>query len=189
MISIIRGKIESVGKDSLVLMTAGGVGYKVRWLGVRFQVGDEISLYTYLKVSDSAMSLFGFETEDEKSFFELLLTVSGVGPKSAMNILKLGSIGEIQSAIARGDAKYLTAVSGMGKKTAERLCVELKGKIMKHESWGLKQSGDSQILVDVIDGLVAMGYSKEDAKLVVGEIDAVEKTTEELLKIALQQIR
>ncbi len=190
MISLIKGTIESVGKDSLVVMTAGGVGYEVGFKisDFGFKIGEEVTLFTYLKVSDSGMSLYGFETVEEKVFFELLLGVSGVGPKSAMNILKLGSIADIQAAIARGDAKYLTAVQGMGKKTAERLCVELKSKVSGQMS-DVQNTGDSQILSEVIDGLVAMGYSASQAREVVEQIDAVEKTTEEVLKIALQQIK
>lgn len=190
MISILKGTIESIEKDSLILMTAGGVGYSIqcRFKNANFKMGDSLTVHTYLKVSDNAMELYGFEKPEEKVFFELLLTVSGVGPKAAMRVLSLGSIEEIQSAIARGDAQYLTAVQGMGKKTAERLCVELKSKIATLDS-GPQGSAGGQVLSEVIDGLVAMGYGKEEARHAISGLDAEGKSTEELLRIALQQIQ
>lgn len=188
MISLLKGTIEHVGKDAIVLMTDGGVGYEVvvRRSGSDVREGDVVTMYTYLKVSENAMELYGFQTMQERAFFQLLLGVSGVGPKSAMNVLALGSIAEIQTAIAREDVQYLTAVQGMGKKTAERMVVELKSKISTSDS-GLQTSVDGQTLSEVIDGLVAMGYGKEEAKAVVKGLDAKGKTTEELLRLALQK--
>lgn len=191
MIAYLAGNI--VGKDNkqLVLLTSGGVGYAVGVTKMQlasYSVGQEVSFYTYMKVSDSALALYGFETVEARQFFELLLSVSGVGPKSAMNILALGSIEDISAAIGRGDVKYLTAVQGMGKKTAERMVVELKSRITSHVSHS-NTSPQSALLVDVVEGLVAMGYGKEEAKAVVREMDAGEKTVEELLREALRNLR
>lgn len=189
MIAILRGKIFAKKKDSLVLETAGGVGYEVRLSEsslVRYMVTQEIFLHTYLKVTDSSHDLYGFETLEEKNFFELLMTVSGVGPKSAMNILSLGNMVEIQNAIAIGDVKYLTGVQGMGKKTAERLVVELKSKITsRSEKETVLSGGDN--LGDVIDGLMVLGYSREEAKQMIEKIDIAGKTTEQILKLALKK--
>ena len=113
-----------------------------------------------------------------------LLTVSGVGPKSAMNILALGSIDDIKSAIVRGDVKYLTAVQGMGKKTAERMVVELKSKIAVKD---IGQDITGGILSEVMDGLVSMGYTRSEAKDVVQTLDPKGKDTETLLKEALKR--
>ncbi len=190
MISYITGKIQSVGKDSVVVETTGGVGYEIflsKTVAMNYSAGQEVSFFTYLRVSESAMDLYGFQNAEQKDFFELLLSVSGVGPKSAMNILNLGSIDDIRGAIARQDVKYLTAVQGMGQKTAERLVVELKNKIGKIENMG-EITGDSQILSDVIEGLVSMGYGKEEAKDAVKDIDSKDKTTEEVLKEALKKL-
>jgi len=191
MIAFVRGTIFWKGKDHLVLETTGGVGYEIKMTLLqlsKFSLGQNVGLHTYLKVSDSALDLYGFETTHEKSFFELLMTVSGVGPKSAMNILSLGNISQIQSAIGRGDLTYLTSVQGLGKKTAERLIVELKTKITTSLDDGESYtSAESSILGEVIDGLMALGYSKEEAKEKVKGIEVHDKTTQQVLKLALKK--
>lgn len=188
MISYIKGFVQEWGRQCVIVMTPGGVGYEVRMknkdLGI--ENGDEIGLYTYLKVSDTAMDLYGFQKSEERDFFVLLLSVSGVGPKSALNILGLGSIAEIKGAIGRGDVPYLTAVQGMGKKTAERLVVELKGKVDISNVSGNPASGAQ--LSEVIDGLTSMGYSKEESKLTAKSLKVEGKSTEDLLKEALQML-
>ncbi len=191
MIALLTGTVAAKGKDFLVVHTAGGVGYEVKMTLLRlssFTIGQSITLHTYLKVSDSALDLYGFENTSEKEFFELLMTVSGVGPKSAMNILALGNIGNIQSAIARGDITYLTSVQGLGKKTAERLIVELKSKIVSSSGESDTYSeGESTLLGEVIDGLVALGYTKDEAKQKVKGIDVSGLTTAQVLKLALKK--
>jgi Holliday junction DNA helicase RuvA len=170
-------------------LTAGGVGYEVHLAAGKmgnYKINDEVVFYTYLKVGENSMDLYGFENIAEKSFFELLLSVSGIGPKSAMNILNLGTIDNIKSAIARKDIKYLTAVQGMGQKTAERLVVELQKKVGAIENPTGANAGESQILADVIDGLVAMGYGKDEAKAAVEDMDIKGKNTEEVLRKALR---
>lgn len=191
MIAFVRGTILGKAKDHLVIETAGGVGYEVKMnllQMAKFSIGQTVGIFTYLKVSDSAMDLYGFENIEEKSFFELLLTVSGVGPKSAMKILSLGNIAHIQSAIGRGDIQYLTAVQGLGKKTAERVVVELKTKITSPlEERNTYSSEESTILAEVVDGLMALGYSREEAKEKIKGIDATGKTTAQVLKMALKK--
>jgi len=191
MISLIKGTIEAIGKNYVVVMTEGGVGYNVNFRDPisYFQIGQQTTLFTYLKVSDVALDLYGFQTIEERQFFELLMTVSGVGPKTAMNVLSLGSIDQIQSAIARGDVKYLTAVQGMGKKTAERLVVELKSKIQESGIMNNESDKDSQKLSEVIDGLCALGYSNDEAKKTVQQLEEGGKSTEQLLREALRQMR
>lgn len=190
MISFVSGKIHSKSTNGVVVLTPGGVGYAIGLAALHtseLSVGQEVSLPTYLRVTDSALDLYGFRTDDEREFFVLLLSVSGVGPKSAMNILSLGSIADIKAAIARDDVKYLTAVQGMGKKTAERMVVELKSKV---QTLGGTSAQDEigSALSDVVDGLVAMGYSKEQAKDVARGLDATDKSTEALLREALRQL-
>lgn len=191
MIAFLRGQVLSKQKDHLLVETTGGVGYEVKMTLLqmaKFSIGQTVGIYTYLKVSDSAMDLYGFENTEEKSFFELLLTVSGVGPKSAMNILSLGNIAHIRSAIGRGDIQYLTAVQGLGKKTAERVVVELKTKITSTlEERDTYSSEESTILSEVVDGLMALGYSREEAKEKIKGIDATGKTTAQVLKMALKK--
>lgn len=189
MISFIIGKIKFISKNSVTVLTNGGVGYEIFIPTVKvgnYRVGQEVSLLTYLKVSDSAMDLYGFENAEEKDFFTLLMTVSGIGPKSAMNILNLGSIDNIKSAIARKDVKYLTDVQGLGKKTAERLIVELHSKVGGYDKNKKLEGGESQIMVDVMDGLVSMGYAKDEVKNIVAELDIKNKNTQQVLKEALK---
>ncbi|PIR74815.1 MAG: Holliday junction branch migration protein RuvA [Candidatus Magasanikbacteria bacterium CG10_big_fil_rev_8_21_14_0_10_47_10] len=189
MITFISGTIQHKTATAVVILTQGGIGYEVRLPRMRvaqLAIGKTVSLYTYMKVSESAMELFGFDTPEEKEFFELLLSVKSVGPKSAMNILSLGSISDIKSAIARGDATYLSAVQGMGKKTAERLCVELKSKVTFSDGEDRQSMGDSGILAEVIDALTSMGYSKDEAKAKVMTLETEGKSTEEILRQALR---
>lgn len=190
MIAFITGTIIERTKDTVVIKTNGGVGYAVRvGLHVGGTKGQLIELYTYLKVSEQAMDLYGFQTIEERAFFDLLLSVSGVGPKTAMHILSLGSIEDISGAIAREDAAYLSAVQGIGKKTAERMVVELKSKV-KSANWRTKAEGDISVggvLEEVVDGLMGMGYTAEQAREAVRGLEGGEKTTEELLREALRR--
>lgn len=189
MIASLNGTVAEKRKNSLILLTAGGVGYEGMVspsLLASCRVGQEITLHTYLKVGQDVMDLYGFANESERAFFTLLLTVSGVGPKTAMNIMTLGSIEKLGAAIGRGDVAYLTGVSGLGKKTAERLVVELKSKIGSMTD----VSGQvSDVIVEVIDALVGMGYARDVAKAAVQSLETEGKTTEQLLKEALRRVR
>jgi len=177
----------------VAVMTVSGLGYEIH-VGsgqvVRWSGGEVVTLYTYLKVSDQALDLYGFETIVEREFFELLMTVSGVGPKSAMHIMSLGSMMEIKAAIARGDAAHLSSVQGIGRKTAERLVVELKSKIKETGNWKLETGvANSEILGEVIEALVGLGYGRDEARMVASRLPSAGKTTEELLKLALREMR
>ena len=189
MISHIIGTVIATSKNTITILTASGIGYDVyvtALYAAELRVGQKIEISTYLKVAEAALELFGFRSLDEKQFFQLLLAVKGIGPKGAMNVLALGSIEEIQSAIGRSDVKYLTAVQGMGKKTAERLVVELKSKVIAVQ----KESGieiDSGSLGEVVEALVAMGYAKEDVRDIVKDLDS-SKSVEILLREALKML-
>ena len=191
MISFIQGKIINKKENSLTVLTSAGVGYEVSLQTEKcavLEVENVVGLYTYLRVSENAMDLYGFETLAEKDFFELLISVNGVGPKSALNILGLGSLDEIQKAISNSDAEYLTRVSGIGKRTAERLVVELKSKVKDKGLRNKEQAKDGGVMGDAIDGLVSLGYSKEEARLTVRDLDAEGKTSEQLLREALKGV-
>ncbi|PIR03325.1 MAG: Holliday junction branch migration protein RuvA [Candidatus Magasanikbacteria bacterium CG11_big_fil_rev_8_21_14_0_20_43_7] len=188
MISYITGIIHTITPTSITLMTAGGVGYEItttRTFASQQTVGQDIAVNTYLKVSEQAMQLFGFASAEERSFFELLLSVSGVGPRTAMNILGLGSITETESAISRGDATYLSAVQGIGKKTAERMVVELKSKVAGRQSTDDGQQSGT-VMAEVVDALVSMGYEKGRVRDVVKGLEG--ENTEVLLRKALQSL-
>lgn len=192
MIGLVTGIVLEKNGSVLLLETNGGVAYEIAVTpacAVETTVGASMRLYTHLKVSDSSQELFGFGNTAERDFFKLLLTVSGIGPKSALNILGLGSIENIQAAIGRGDIAYLTGVQGMGKKTAERVVVELKTKLKGVPSGvGELPAGAVDVLGDVVDGLVAMGYSNDEARQAAQTLSAVGKTSEQLLRQALQNL-
>jgi len=190
MISFLSGKLILKQNNKIHVLTSSGVGYEVHVSApffVELRIDQEIQLHTYLKVSENAMELFGFRNADEKEFFELLISVSGVGPKTALNVLALGSMEQIQSAIARGDVSYLTQVSGIGKKTAERLVVELKSKMVER---GTGNEGgrveNSEVLGEVVEALVGMGYSREEARVAVKDLSPKDKDVSTLLKKALR---
>ncbi len=188
MIALLSGTVLEKSGNKLLVMAGSGVGYEVSVSAPLFldtQKGAEVLLYTYLKSSDSGMELFGFKNVEEKSFFEMLITVSGVGPRGALSIMSLGSISEIQDAIGRGDVAYLTQVSGIGKRTAERVAVELKEKVGVKED---AQENFGETLGEMIDALTGLGYTKEQGRSIAKSIDAAGKTTEELLKIALREL-
>jgi Holliday junction DNA helicase RuvA len=191
MITLLQGKIIDKQHNELVLLTSGGVGYHVsasKQAIETFSVGHEITIETYLVVKEDALDLYGFASGDEKKLFELLISVSGVGPKTALNILALGAVGDIAGAVGRGDVTYLTKVSGIGKKTAERLVLELKSKLQNHSLAGSSSgapTGMSSVLSDVSEGLEALGYSSIEVREVIQSLDATGKTSEQLLRAAL----
>ncbi len=192
MIAYLEGRVIGSTKQSIIISTQSGVGYEVILPAYRLlelALGIEVSLFTYLKVSENAQELFGFSRIEEREFFMLLMTVSGVGPKSAMNILSLGSIEDIRDAIARGDVSYLTAIQGMGKKTAERLVVELKSKIGVHAKITIRSNPAAGVLDDVIEGLISMGYTKDESRNMLQDIDGEGKNAAQILKEVLSKKR
>lgn len=189
MISLIAGKILSKTGNKLTVLTAGGVGYEIMvniGSATSWSVGAEASILTYLVVREGALELFGFASAEEKGLFEKFLLVSGVGPKTALHLLSLGSVQEISSAIGREDLAYLTKVSGIGTKTAERILVELKNKVGVGEVAIGEFDG---ALGDVIEGLMALGYSLVEARNTVKNLNITGKTSEQILKEALQRIK
>lgn len=190
MIAHLQGTVVGSTKQSLIIATVSGVGYEVILPGhalIRFSVGDTLSLFTYQKISEQSHELFGFQSMAEREFFMLLMTVSGIGPKSAMNIMSLGQIDDIRNAIARGDSQYLTTIQGMGKKTAERLVVELKHKIGGEAKNSKGVPMGEGVLEDVVEGLMAMGYGKDEARGMVKDVDGSGKNASQILKEVLSR--
>ena len=190
MISLIQGKIISNNGAEIVILTAGGVGYKLAVNPMRasdWPVGSEATVLTYLVVREEVLDLYGFANEQERRLFLNFVSISGIGPKTALHLLSLGTVEEISAAIGRGDVAYLTKVSGVGKKTAERMVVELRDKISAGVSGLPMEGGD--ILSDVVEGLVSLGYSQSEAREVVKNLKVEGKTSEQLLKEALQKIK
>ena len=157
MIGAVRGRIIARGTDHVVV-EANGVGYKV--FVPRHPSRDEVLLHTHHVVRDDDQSLYGFETRDELVLFEMLITVSGVGPKAGMALLTTSRPADIAAAIASGDAAALARAPGIGKKTAERLIVDLKGKMGRVGGDGL---GAPPMDDDAQAALVALGYTASEA--------------------------
>lgn len=180
MIARIEGSIVAKTTDALIIDT-GGVGYRVYTTPqILSGAGDRMALYTYLSVRETALDLFGFQTLSELSFFEMLLSVSGIGPRSALAILGMAEPSVIASAISKGDSSYLTSVSGIGRKTAEKIVVELRDKV---GTLGTDMvSGDG----DAVEALKSLGYSAQEARealrLVPGAIEDTAKRITEALK-------
>src|SRR5438552_9642908 len=183
MIAAVRGQIIARGADHVVIET-NGVGYKV--FVPRHPSRDEVLLHTHQVVREDDESLYGFETRDELALFEMLIGVSGVGPKAGMAILSVARPAEIASAIASGDAAALGRAPGVGKKTAERLIVDLKGKIGRVSGLPVT-AGVLTAEDDAHAALVALGYTPSEAATALR--DAPSKgsvTTEERLAAALR---
>lgn len=189
MIASLHGKIQARTDDALTL-NVGGVGYRVRvptgTLANLGAIGSEAQLYTHLHVREDEMSLYGFASEDELGLFEKLLTVSGIGPKVALGILSSASPDAIRYAIAQGDADALTAFPGIGKKTAQRLVLELRGKI---DLSSLAGAGElTPVDQDVMNALITLGYSAAEASRAARSVPSNVKAIEERVRIALQYL-
>lgn len=174
--------------EKYTIIDVNGVGYKV------FCSTDTLSslsldtlasLHTYLSVREDALDLYGFLSDDEMHFFGLLISVSGIGPKSALGILSIASAETLKKAIATGDTGYLTKVSGIGRKTAEKIVLELRDKLRAHVG-GKESSGSLRAESDVIEALKALGYSQNDARDALKEISTEIIGTNERIKQALK---
>jgi len=187
MIAHIKGKIIDKSEKFLVI-EANGLGYLVfsptSTILNSPNIGEEISLWTYLAVRETALDLYGFETRDEKSFFELLIGVSGIGPKNALSILSLAPIEILKKAIGSGDTTYMTKVSGIGKKTAEKIVVELRDKLasLGHSDADGSLRGDA----DVLEALQSLGYSQHEIRNALKEVSPEITGTNEKIKEALK---
>jgi holliday junction DNA helicase RuvA len=182
LIASVRGRILARGPDHIVVETAG-VGYKV--FVPRHPTGDEALLHTHQVVREDGQFLFGFETLEELALFELIIGVSGVGPRAALAILSVSRPADVAAAIAAGDATTLARAPGVGKKTAERLIVDLRskvGRVAVGTATGELSSPD-----EAIAALRALGYTLAEAERALDGVPAVGKaSTEERLATALR---
>jgi Holliday junction DNA helicase RuvA len=190
MISAIEGSVIGQLPHSLIV-NVSGVGYRVFTTPdtlSRHIDGDTVMLWTHLVVRDDAMELYGFLSRDELAFFELLLLVSGIGPRSALGIIGLGNLDKVKSAIAASDSKYLTSVAGIGKKSAEKIVVELRDKIADMETFeaGIHSAHHGE--EDVVEALKALGYTPQQAREALGHIPDTITETKPRLKEALKYL-
>lgn len=187
MIAYLSGTIYEKDKQTLTLV-AGGVGYKIfvsNKLLEELKIEQAIEVYTHLHIREDAWELYGFKTRIDLDFFKLLLSVNGVGPKSALHIFNIGTTEEISRAIAEGDLAFLTKISGIGRKTAERMILDLKNKVGVLSGGAMPARGAA---ADVVDALVQMGYSLADARAAVQKVGA-QKDAGVLLKKTLAVLK
>lgn len=202
MISYIRGRLASV-EEQKAIVEAGGIGYGIympnQALSMLPQPGNEVKIYTYFSVREDAMQLFGFLTRDDLEIFRLVIGVSGIGPKGGLNILSSMSPDELRFAVMSGDAKAISAAPGIGKKTAEKLIVELKDKVNIEDMLAHAAEGDSTganadgygeegIQAEAVQALVALGYGSTESMKAVKKASPECETVEDLLKEALKYL-
>jgi len=181
MISYLQGQIKRLTDRSVTVLT-GGVGYEVFIANdtlSKLQVGQEVELLVYTAVREDAIDLYGFIDESKFYFFKLLITISGIGPKSALNILDSAEPEDIRQAVLNDDPGSLQKVNGIGKKTAERIVVELKSKI----GAGLVAGSSQHASSEVIEALESLGYKAVEIREVLKQIDQALTTEQKVSQI------
>lgn len=192
MIHSIRGKIQEK-KTGYVVVDIHGFGLKVlvsSWTYDKLpEAGVEASFFTHFHVKEDSMSLYGFFEEKELRLFEALISISGIGPKSALSVLSLAPVEHLAAAIARGEKEILQKSYGIGKRTAERIVVELKDKIKvdEKEGEGIMRLMESDS--DVYEALISLGYSSRQAKNTIAKVDPNLKGVDARLRDALNKIK
>lgn len=183
MIAYLKGSVLEKGKDFAVILT-GDIGYRVsmpeRTL-IALKKGEKAELFTHQVIREDSHELYGFPSMKELEFFWKLTTVSGVGPKMALHLLSLGLVDSLTKAIDKGDVDYLSSAQGVGKKTAQRVVLELRGKLLDDDGVIVGTDGE------VISVLENLGYPRARARDVVKTLGP-DGTTEEKIKLALRQL-
>ena len=200
MIAFVRGTAVDMTENS-VIVEAGGIGYEIYMTGTdlsQIHMGEEVKIHTYFNVREDAMQLYGFRSKDDLQMFKLLLGVNGVGPKAAVGVLTGITADELRFAILSDDVKTLSKAPGIGKKTAQKLILELKDKMKLEDAFELKLAHEQEKAVaglgeisdgrqEAVEALVALGYSSTDALRAVRKVtDVAPDDVEGLLKAALK---
>ena len=201
MISYVRGELVAMEK-SKIIVDVNGVGYGIFMpeasMGMLPQIGNEVKIHTYLNVREDAMQLFGFLTRDDLEIFKLLLGVSGIGPKGGLSILSKLTADDLRFAVLSGDAKAISAAPGIGKKTAEKVIIELKDKLDLEEMLqgpseqgtmvSSVDTGANSVQSEAVQALVALGYGSTESLKAVKRVNLENATVEEVLKQALKHL-
>jgi len=178
-------------QDSFFVVEVGGLAFEVRssFKAVKSlpPIGETVKIFTHLHVREDALELYGFLNKEDLNFFEMLIGISGIGPKSALGIMSVETTGKLKAAIIEGRAELLTKASGIGKKTADRVILELRNK--------LKQEGSGSIVglmesdQDIVEALANLGYTKSQAREALSKIDSKTTKMEERIKEALKLLK
>ena len=202
MIQFIRGELVSFEEDR-VLIDVGGVGYGIFMSGSALTklppVGNEVKIHTYLNVKEDAMQLFGFLTRDDLRVFKLLISVNGIGPKGGLAILSVLTPDDLRFAVMANDVKAISSAPGIGKKTAEKIILELKDKlsiedaldhvVSKEAVASASREQHNEVMSEAVQALVALGYGNTEALKAVKKVEILENMgVNEVLKQALKHI-
>jgi Holliday junction DNA helicase RuvA len=192
MIGSLRGTLASK-QAPLIIIECGGVGYEVETPMSTFlelpSIGDDLFLHTHLLVREDAQTLYGFNTEDERSLFRTLLRISGVGAKMSLAILSTMTVADFQRCVQYEDSAMLVKIPGVGKKTAERLIIEMRDKFDKSaiEPGAPKVAVESSPRSEAVDALMALGYKSGEVNKLIGAMDVDGQTAEDIIRQALRQ--
>ena len=201
MIAHLRGELSAIYEDRIIIEVSG-IGYNVLMpsssISMLPGIGNTVKIYTYLSVREDAMWLYGFTTKDELDLYKLLITVNGVGPKAALQLLSFMGIDDLKFAIMSSDSKSISKAPGVGPKTAQRIIIDLKDKIDLLDTFenkftntvtGTGTTGMSESKTEACDALVALGYSQKDALAAVKSVElGDDASVEDILKAALRSI-
>ncbi|MFR4986248.1 MAG: Holliday junction branch migration protein RuvA [Lachnospirales bacterium] len=196
MISFIKGNVE-VLKDGIILIENNGIGYKVN-VSERSYVylcknNQNVKIYTFMNVKEGEISLFGFLTLEELQLFEMLITVSGVGPKGSMALLNVMSPKEIVSAIITSDIKVLSSGQGIGKKIAQRIALELKDKVDILDTMGIeiktvKDIEENNTTKETLEALVTLGFTKQEILKAISSIEDKNIPVDKMIGLCLKKL-
>lgn len=200
MISYIRGELAAITEEKAIV-DVGGVGYGIFMSGQAIsrlpQIGHEVKIHTFLNVKEDIMQLFGFLTADDLRVFKLVIGVNGIGPKGGLNLLSQLTPDELRFAVAANDIKAISAAPGIGKKTAEKLILELRDKLSledalenySSEGVGVSENGAGDLQSDAVQALVALGYGSSEAVKAVRQVTVTaDMGSDDILKQALKHM-
>ncbi len=193
MIASLRGRL-TLKQAPAVIIECSGVGYEVQTPMSTFlelpPTGDELFLFTHMVIREDAQTLYGFGTEEERALFRMLLKISGVGAKMGLAILSAMSVEGFRRCVEYEDSATLVKVPGIGKKTADRLIIEMRDRIDAPSA----QSVTAEVRVDAgakseaVDALISLGYKPREVQKLIGELDVDGKTAEDIIRLALRQV-
>jgi Holliday junction DNA helicase RuvA len=193
MIASLRGRL-TLKQAPAIIIECSGVGYEVQTPMSTFlelpPTGDELFLFTHMVVREDAQTLYGFGTEEERALFRILLKVSGVGAKMGLAVLSAMSVEGFRRCVEYEDSASLVKVPGIGKKTADRLIIEMRDRIDAPSA----QSVTAEVRVDAgakseaVDALISLGYKPREVQKLIGELDVDGKTAEDIIRLALRQV-
>jgi Holliday junction DNA helicase RuvA len=193
MIGSLRGRL-TLKQAPSVIIECHGVGYEVETPMSTFlelpPTGDELFLFTHMVVREDAQMLFGFATEEERALFRMLLKISGVGAKMGLAVLSAMSVDGFRRCVEYEDAASLVKVPGVGKKTAERLIIEMRDRIDTPSAQSASTTVEVQVGAksEAVDALISLGYKPREVQKLIGELDVDGKSAEDIIRLALRQV-